>query len=74
MDLKSDATRFKKRIISVTIVANVRRFCQQINTDEVFGTHRFKETAREVGADQSNDAFDRVLDQLAPPKKPQEER
>ena len=40
LDLKSDATRFKKRIISVTLVANVRRFCQQINTDEIFGTHR----------------------------------
>ena len=40
MDLKSEATRFKKRNISATIVANVRRFCHQINMDEVFDTHQ----------------------------------
>jgi hypothetical protein len=32
---------FKKRNISATIVANVRRFGRQINTDGVFGTHRY---------------------------------
>jgi len=40
LDLNDEATRFKKRNISATIVANVRRFCHRINTDEVFGTHR----------------------------------
>jgi hypothetical protein len=34
-------------------------------------SERFKETAREIGADESGDAFNRVLDQLAPPKLPQ---
>ena len=38
-DGQDEATRFKKRNISATIVANVRRFCYRINTDEVFGTH-----------------------------------
>jgi hypothetical protein len=28
-----------KRNISATIVADVKRFSHQINTDEVFGTH-----------------------------------
>jgi hypothetical protein len=37
-----------KRIISATIVANVRRVCQQINTHEVFGTHRMKVLAKAV--------------------------
>jgi len=40
LDLKSEATRFTKRNISATIVADVKRFSQQINTDELFGTHR----------------------------------
>lgn len=31
-------------------------------------SERFKETARELGADESSDALDRVLEQLAPPK------
>jgi hypothetical protein len=35
LDLKIEATRFKKRNISATIVANVRRFGQPINTNEV---------------------------------------
>jgi hypothetical protein len=38
LDLKSEATRFEKRNISATIVADVKRFSHQINTDEVFGT------------------------------------
>jgi hypothetical protein len=32
LDLKSEATKFKKRNISATIVADVMRFCHQINT------------------------------------------
>jgi hypothetical protein len=40
LDLKSEAARFTKRNISATIVADVKRFSHQINTDEVFGTHR----------------------------------
>ena len=40
MDLNGEETKFKKRNTSATIVANVRRFCHRINTDEVFGTHR----------------------------------
>jgi hypothetical protein len=31
-------------------------------------SERFKETAREVGADESSDAFDRILKEMAPPK------
>jgi len=30
-----------KRNISATIVADVKRFSHQIDTDEVFGTHRW---------------------------------
>jgi hypothetical protein len=40
LDLKSAATRFKQKNISATIVADVKRFSYQINTDEVFDTHR----------------------------------
>src|SRR6266516_5165440 len=39
LDLKSEATRLKMRNISATIVADVKRFSHQINTDEVFDTH-----------------------------------
>ena len=42
LDLKSEETRFKNRKISPTIVADVKRFSHQINTDEVFGTHTFQ--------------------------------
>jgi hypothetical protein len=38
--LACEATRFKKRNISGTIVADVKRFSHQINTGEVFDTHR----------------------------------
>jgi hypothetical protein len=31
-------------------------------------SERFKETAREIGPDESGDVFDRVLGQMAPPK------
>ena len=34
-------------------------------------SERFKETARGIGAEESSDAFDRVLGKLAPPKLPQ---
>ena len=34
-----DTARFKKRDISAIILANVKQFCYQINTNEVFGTH-----------------------------------
>jgi hypothetical protein len=48
LDSKSEAARFTKRNISATIVADVKRFFHQINTDEVFGTHSppFAYTAR----------------------------
>jgi hypothetical protein len=40
-------SRLKMRNTSPTIVADVRRFSHQINTDEVFDTHRPPlETAR----------------------------
>src|SRR5262249_61342966 len=39
LGLKSDAPRFKRKKISATIVADIKRFCHQIKTDEVFGTH-----------------------------------
>jgi hypothetical protein len=32
--------RSRTRCLSATIVADVKRFSHQINTDEVFGTHR----------------------------------
>jgi len=38
--LACEAIRFKKRNISATIVADVKRFSHQINTGEVFDTHR----------------------------------
>jgi hypothetical protein len=42
LDLSSEPIKFKKRIISATIVADVKRFSLQINTDHVFGTHRLR--------------------------------
>jgi hypothetical protein len=39
LGLKSAAARFKRRIISAAIATDVKRFCHQIKTDEVFGTH-----------------------------------
>jgi hypothetical protein len=39
LGLKSEAARFKRKNISATITADVKRFCHQIKTDEVFGTH-----------------------------------
>src|SRR5262249_42445181 len=39
LGLEKQAARFTKRNISATIVADVKRFSYQINTDEVFGTH-----------------------------------
>jgi dTDP-D-glucose 4,6-dehydratase len=36
--------RITKRNISATILADVKRFFHQINTDEVFGTHRHQRT------------------------------
>ena len=35
---------------------------------------RFQQTAREAGADQQDEAFDRVLDQVAQPKSISENR
>jgi hypothetical protein len=32
-------------------------------------SERFKETARQLGADQTTDAFERTLSELAPPRK-----
>ena len=31
---------------------------------------RFLETAREVGADETGDAFERAMDRIVPPKRP----
>jgi hypothetical protein len=31
-------------------------------------SERFKEAARAVGAEESSDAFDRILDKMAPPR------
>lgn len=38
-DLNGAATRCQRKRISATIAADDRRFCHQINPDEVFGTH-----------------------------------
>jgi len=40
LGLKERGNQVQKRNISATIVANVRRFCHQINMDEVFDTHQ----------------------------------
>jgi hypothetical protein len=33
--LKSEATRFKRKTISAAIVADVKRFCHRIKTDDI---------------------------------------
>jgi hypothetical protein len=33
-------------------------------------SERFKETAREIGADESSDAFDEIIEAMAPKKLP----
>ena len=38
--MKIEPPRLKKKNISAAIAANVKRFYQQIKTDDVFGTHR----------------------------------
>ena len=38
-DLNGDAKCIRKKPNNATIVADVKRFCHQINTDEVLGTH-----------------------------------
>lgn len=35
-------------------------------------SERFKETAREIGADEPSEAFERILSELAPPKPKQQ--
>jgi hypothetical protein len=39
MNSQPMAPRFKRKNISATMVVDVKRFCRQIKTDEVFGTH-----------------------------------
>jgi hypothetical protein len=39
--------RITKRNISATILADVKRFFHQINTDEVFGTHNEADSRRQ---------------------------
>src|SRR6516164_7292534 len=39
LDLRNEATRFKKRNISAAIVAGAKRFCYQIIRTRFFGTH-----------------------------------
>ena len=39
LGLKSEATGFKRKTVSAAIAADVKQFCRQIKTDEVFGTH-----------------------------------
>src|ERR1700687_3291128 len=39
LGLKSEATRVKSKTISAAIAVDVKRFCRQIKTDGVFGTH-----------------------------------
>src|ERR1700720_946803 len=40
LGLKIEAPSFKRKNISATIVVDVKRFCRQLKTDEVFGTHK----------------------------------
>ena len=40
LGLRSEATKFKRKTISAAIAGDVKRFCRQTKTDEVFGTHR----------------------------------
>src|SRR3984893_14357017 len=42
LGLKIEAPRFKRKNITATIVVDVKRFCRQIKTDEVFGTHSYQ--------------------------------
>src|SRR6516165_6604388 len=58
-----------KRNISATVVADVKRFSHQINTDEVFGTHRCR-YQRENGAAWGNSASDSVAPTRISSKKP----
>jgi len=37
-------------------------------------SERFKETAREVGADEPSDAFDRIIGAMGRPQKPEQPR
>jgi hypothetical protein len=39
LGLKNDVLRLKRKNISATIAADVKRFCHRIKADEVFGTH-----------------------------------
>ena len=39
LDLKIEPPRLKRKNISAAIAADVKRFYQQIKTDDVFGTH-----------------------------------
>jgi hypothetical protein len=47
VDLKGEAPRFKRRNISATIAAKVKRFCHRIKTNELFGTHNRVSTDRQ---------------------------
>jgi hypothetical protein len=40
LDLKIEPPRLKRKNISAAITADVKRFYQQIKTDNVFGTYR----------------------------------
>ena len=40
LHLNGKANRVRKKHNSMTIAADVKQFCYQINTDGVFGTHR----------------------------------
>jgi len=41
LGLNAEATRFKRKNISATIVADDKRFYHRIKTDDVFDTHRY---------------------------------
>ena len=45
-DLNGEASSVNKKHGSATIVADVKRFSHQINTDEFFDTHMFRQATR----------------------------
>ena len=42
LGLKNEAARFKRKTISAAIATEVKQFCRQLKTDEVFGAHSWQ--------------------------------
>src|SRR6266446_4184980 len=55
LDLKIEPPRLKRKNISAAIAADVKRFYQQIKTDDVFGTHNANDNHRRAVARSHSD-------------------